>query len=1146
MISLSIPTITFNTHKELDRLLGSGTVVDKIPEIESLVRQTFNEIPKTGSVPSDNHQSQIEIVLLASRISQIEQSARTDSLAIGLKTIQNLVDFFQKKHFIHCFPTISNPKIQEQITREQIVQASQKILGNLHSFNYYDNPIELILSLTDEKISSIPEISNQLFSIIHPRMRINSILEILDLLKKIPQEKRHAICQLINEISEKSPLEYKKAIKLLNLLHTIPLDEIDELKTSLLVFREKKISANRIPEILEALLEIPIGLRAPTSHAIKGLLNSKIDNDAIEKLLISLSQVPIDQQKNIESLLSLYNSTVTNKHYIVKALYTIPCNNEEKKSIVRSIKAISQSTEGKEIANLIVKEAIKIKHPLLYAEIGTINKDSIFNLLIIINSFSDKTIRSTPSRAHEASFASLQTDSSPLEKNPTPLSLEKLNIFMEEIVSNPLNLEITNLEKLAAVKFIIENPNIGTLSPNDDLAIKALSLYLLLFNNPTAPLNPEINFIEKTLKSIPREHLLNITELVKFYLKISERETTPAFIIKLINTVKKISPQSNEIIIKEIRKISAFYPKMNDTIDLIVFLHSVLENEKSLSSIVDSFLESELFSSHLANNKKFTADLFFIFVVEIIAPNLIEFVKKMDQNTYPTLLVLFTMLKKSQPPIPLKTITEEDLLNAILKILKNPIGILRELGSPKGFIAHILDFIFMNYEIFKLSEDHPVTLEAFGIIGIIGEGLRAKKNHYFIHKKLLEKKAEKVDLRRLHFSLNSIEIDVDFEKILGVVNPKNFISISQLQQNNSHISSKTFRKLFNNFRERINALSKREQETVSSELLGYRKQNESINENPTAQSIFASLERTCTDERLSISYWMNYSSSNPEAKAPIHLIALYAILNNILTKPTTLNPGDIFSEQERALCGLAHSIENCLSGQSEGILKVYKVLLKNTALPTVIKPLQEQAMEVSEDTVSVDTWNREETSFDSISTFVSSVIEENILTITDLLEQDGPLLRSLIPDNEGAFNQLPHQSIYLKNLLKADLFLNHSTILDMNGDCIDIGLQEKTKQDILEKVAEHFIPQLIETLQTKANQTLSLINSPDLESQRNARKFYNALTEFLSSTDTFELDEETLTIKMHNTGIFLLLEKLEYLTQIKSSNKKRRINDAVS
>jgi hypothetical protein len=118
-----------------------------------------------------------------------------------------------------------------------------------------------------------------------------------------------------------------------------------------------------------------------------------------------------------------------------------------------------------------------------------------------------------------------------------------------------------------------------------------------------------------------------------------------------------------------------------------------------------------------------------------------------------------------------------------------------------------------------------------------------------------------------------------------------------------------------------------------------------------------------------------------------------------------------------------------------------------------------------------------------------------------------------------------HSSLYLKNLLKRDLSLEHIVKVDPYGAWSEVSLRKMSREEVLEKFYGYYANDFVSSVQSSLNEGVRGMN--------NAVK--NAAAGVLGDPipeDAIELNEETYEASFTKKGGFLLLEKLGFFKQL--------------
>ncbi len=427
---------------------------------------------------------------------------------------------------------------------------------------------------------------------------------------------------------------------------------------------------------------------------------------------------------------------------------------------------------------------------------------------------------------------------------------------------------------------------------------------------------------------------------------------------------------------------------------------------------------------------------------------------------------------------------------------------LMEDESNSTKLTNIISYIENNQQLFDLADEDPLTALMIQVRFAINPHMQDETdNMYVVHRRLLARKHEPVDLPSISFRYKEGDFKANFNAVLSDVKlaKAKLLTFGDLSRDYLKVQPNGFLEFFTRLEARYQTLSTHKKIEYDAELEIY--------------GSFREIKTRCDGLFSRIRYWMNFTSDDPEKVVPAHTAKLYALLDNVLKQSADLEEGHVFSGQESAFLGLLLSINRCATGQDEGIAVAY------SCLPRKVK----------EDIITSYTSLGKEV----VHNFLASLVLEGLSHVEASISKDCPLMRDLLLE-EPSFEQLVHQTLYLKNLLFEDLGFDHTIILDRHSGWIDKSLRDKSKEEILAVIAKHSMPDLLGFLVDKLKNAIGKMVDPDKTSRERATRLYNAILSFLEEKGipaerVYSYDEEIDRVEFKEEGALILLEKMGYI-----------------
>ena len=421
-------------------------------------------------------------------------------------------------------------------------------------------------------------------------------------------------------------------------------------------------------------------------------------------------------------------------------------------------------------------------------------------------------------------------------------------------------------------------------------------------------------------------------------------------------------------------------------------------------------------------------------------------------------------------------------------------------------LRELTSFITENGLLLGISDEDPLMDLAMRIqLQVDPRSARDSNNVYRVHQKILERKKEIIDWDALTLlTIQEQEVRLNCQALFEEIHSQKKITFGELQNSNPDV----FRDVFLALEERVENFSILEKEE-------FKKEIDNLGD-------LASLKSNCASASSRIYQWMHFTKGKEDDEAPFPVAHLDFIAKVLLEKSDVIEDGEILSEKERMLLGVAASIQNCYAGQDEGIAGVYHWLLaEKQSIEGGIAPNHEYGSSSAKDLLYL---------------YLVPKIQKEVLKMETLLSTENPMMRELISD-EDAFNQLAHQSLYLKNLIGEDLHLEHTLILDQHAGFIDKALREKSRGEVLQVFFKHYTLNLLRDLGKAISKDIIPMDQESYSEdvRKKARGLFNAITGIcgeggVDGTRAWSYNGNKL--ELTEVGMIALLEKMGYLTTV--------------
>jgi len=404
------------------------------------------------------------------------------------------------------------------------------------------------------------------------------------------------------------------------------------------------------------------------------------------------------------------------------------------------------------------------------------------------------------------------------------------------------------------------------------------------------------------------------------------------------------------------------------------------------------------------------------------------------------------------------------------------------LSSSEAVLALSVSAFIMNnpQRLGILSETHPLYQEAVYVSTL--SDFQSPNNPYTLFLCLRREQAEgedssyrappvfstvleqeKGEKERVTVSLNLAHFQEECKE-----RGKGGFSVKELQEKYPRITQQFADTLFEGFKERMQALQERlqlaDQETVSAFEERYGSHY---------LSILSDL-KTCLKDPFPMRQ-LDLTGTTTSR----YMGFTFAILNAVSEASDVVQEGAFLSPKDGMILQLINMVTHCTQGRRFGIKILYNYL-----------PDDKKWKDESSITVATEEAKRalgiEKPSEDQIAPFLHleeakqelfELIQEEMFNV---LEGDNPLIRDLtgtpfaplirdLTTPQGSIDQLPHQALYLKNLLSHVIGLAHPVEFDRYARSIAPELLELSREEVLHDFCAYFTPLLAEKIKGRIN-----------------------------------------------------------------------------
>lgn len=225
----------------------------------------------------------------------------------------------------------------------------------------------------------------------------------------------------------------------------------------------------------------------------------------------------------------------------------------------------------------------------------------------------------------------------------------------------------------------------------------------------------------------------------------------------------------------------------------------------------------------------------------------------------------------------------------------------------------------------------------------------------------------------------------------------------------------------------------------------------------------------------------------------------FAIISFIQDQPNTLEEGQLLTPREQSLMQMARMMCTCEAGTLDGIFLFYR------SLPERYKISAAQEADEFPETKHV-------------KDFVATIVDD------ELSKRFSASLIQKLLGIEGPIEELPHQILYVKNLIGHIVGLSHQVTFDLFTMKLYLDLIQKTRKEVLGVFYELFTPGvLIRALEERVPKPVT----PE------STRLYNAINTFLSGEnmlEVWEMDEDFINVeRITPHGALALLQRAGFV-----------------
>lgn len=318
----------------------------------------------------------------------------------------------------------------------------------------------------------------------------------------------------------------------------------------------------------------------------------------------------------------------------------------------------------------------------------------------------------------------------------------------------------------------------------------------------------------------------------------------------------------------------------------------------------------------------------------------------------------------------------------------------------------LAEMVIRHFHDLQLHDEHPLFQQAIEMMAIHGsnEG-RMDPYRLFEHLKRLIPKEGLVSFTPLFSQIGTERVAINLEGWRREANKEPFV-IGDLPKGlpNNHFES-----LFRSFNERMNELSIPTRNAIQ----GY------------IESCFLATPRKLQEDFLEKQFIRGLFNITGKPDTVIDNVVFYihAILKYICEQDATLREGKIISDKEEVLFRVACSINECPTGQRDGIVSYYN------SLPLAYRARQEIEKMVPE-------------------AKVAEVVKRSVQSLLQQTFGNVDYLKLVDPSENGV--QYPHKALFFMNRLYKQVGLEHRLTFDANSTIIpdyllDISVKEYLK-----------------------------------------------------------------------------------------------------
>lgn len=331
--------------------------------------------------------------------------------------------------------------------------------------------------------------------------------------------------------------------------------------------------------------------------------------------------------------------------------------------------------------------------------------------------------------------------------------------------------------------------------------------------------------------------------------------------------------------------------------------------------------------------------------------------------------------------------------------------------EDKHFVNEVVRFIIDKYEQIGLVEEHPLFQKVVELEAILCSARGDLKNPYVLFQRLkemteqplipFEPAPQVVCGRKVRFNLNTLRANAVDHVYTKEDLPRD-------------IPADGFARLFQSLHDRLNELPIEKQQAVAKYIReayihSAQRLQELFLEKPLIQNLLAAKHTLC-----------------PVIDSAAYF--LFNILQFIYSKEFRLKEGEVLTEREDCLLKVSCSINECSTGQRDGIINYYN------RLPVEFRSNVARVHRGSE-------------------AKVNEVIDQTMQIVMNDVLADPNILLEVEPSASGHF--APHRTLFLKNRLFKQVGYRHKLMFDLHSQIIHDALLETSLCTLMEVFFKH-------------------------------------------------------------------------------------------